>query len=114
MSLDVDVFANKFVTDPEGMELFFSGDSTTDGVFTKLNDKMNDYIGYQKLLSNFSDQLDDRKEALVSQYDKLKASLDARYEIMTKRFIAYDAMISRINSQFSSLQMMIDAELDKD
>ncbi|MCK4875725.1 MAG: flagellar filament capping protein FliD [Sulfurimonas sp.] len=114
MSLDVDVFANKFVTDPEGMELFFSGNSTTDGVFTKLNDRMNDYVGYQKLLSNFSDQLDDRKDALVSQYDKLKASLDARYEIMTKRFIAYDAMISRINSQFSSLQMMIDAELDKD
>ncbi|MCK4737712.1 MAG: flagellar filament capping protein FliD, partial [Sulfurimonas sp.] len=75
MSLDVDVFANKFVTDAEGMELFFSGDSTTDGVFTKLNDKMNDYVGYQKLLSNFSDQLDDRKDALVSQYDKLKASL---------------------------------------
>ncbi|MCF6309511.1 MAG: flagellar filament capping protein FliD [Sulfurimonas sp.] len=113
MSLDVDVFANKFVTEPEAMELFFSGNATTDGVFTKLNDKMNEYTGYKKLLSNFSDQLDDRKDALVSQYDKLKASLDSRYEIMTKRFIAYDAMISRINFQFSSLQMMIDAEANK-
>ncbi len=114
MSLDVDVFAKKFVTDPEGMELFFSGNSETDGIFTKLNNKMNDYIGYNKLLSNFSDQLDDEKDSLVNRYDKLKESLDARYEIMTKKFIAYDAMISRINSQFSSLQMMIDAEANKD
>lgn len=113
MSLDVDIFANKFVTDPKAMELFFSGNATTDGVFTKLNNKMSEYTGYKKLLSNFSDQLDDRKNALVSQYDKLKASLDSRYEIMTKRFIAYDAMISKINFQFSSLQMMINAEANK-
>ena len=34
--------------------------------------------------------------------------LDARYEIMSKRFIAYDAMISKLNTQFTTLQQQID------
>lgn len=110
MSLDNDVFAKKYVEDAGAMELFFSGDSETDGIFTKLDNKMTEYTGYNKLLSNFSDQLTDSKDSLVAQHEKQKASLDARYEIMTKRFSAYDAIISRINSQFSSLKMMIDAE----
>ena len=110
MTLDNAVFADKFNTDPEGMEKFFSGDSETDGIFTKLNDKMDDYLGYDKLLSNFSDQLDRSKVSITDQYDRQKASLNSRYEIMTQKFIAYDAMISRLNSSFSSMQMMIDAQ----
>ncbi len=114
MSLDSSALSAKFTEDPEAMELFFSGDSETDGIFTTLDEKMNDYTGYNKLLTTFSDGLESSKDSLVSQYDKLKASLDDRYEIMTKRFVAYDAIISRINSQFSSLEMMINAELNKD
>ncbi len=114
MSLNNDMFATQYATDPEGMELFFSGDNETDGIFTKLNTKMNEYTGYNQLMSSFSDQLESAKTNLTEQYDKQKASLDTRYEILQKKFIAYDAIISRINAQFSSLQMMIDAEANKD
>ncbi len=110
MTLDSAVFSEKFIADPNALELLFSGDSETDGTFTKLNTKMADYTGFGKLMSNFSDQIGTTKESLISQYDKQKASLDTRYETMTKKFTAYDAMISRMNSQFSSLQMMIDAQ----
>ena len=114
MTLDNDVFASKYVNDAAGMELFFSGDSETDGIFTQLNSQMDNYMGYDKLMSNFSDNLDANKENLVEQHEKQKASIDARYEIMQKKFIAYDAMISRLNSEFSSMQMMIDAEHAKE
>ncbi len=114
MSLDNSVLSAKFAEDPEAMELFFSGDSDTDGIFTTLDEKMANYTGYNKLLTTFSDGLENSKDSLVEQYDRLKASLDDRYEIMTKRFVAYDAIISRINSQFSSLEMMIQAELNSD
>ena len=115
MSLDNDVFAKKYVTDASAMELFFSGNSTTDGIFTKLNTKMDSYMGYEKLMSSFSNNLDSNKENLVERHTQQKASLDARYAIMQTKFIAYDAMISRLNSQFSSMQMMINAEYaDKD
>lgn len=43
-----------------------------------------------------------------------KANLDARYETMTKKFAAYDSMINKLNSQFSSLKMLIDAEANAD
>lgn len=108
MSLDSSVLEEKLSTNPQGLELFFSGNSETEGIFTKLNNKMSDYTSYNKLLSNFSDQLKDSRENTISQYDKQKASLESRYEILTKKFIAYDAMISKLNSAFSSMQMMID------
>jgi len=110
MSLDNDAFAKKFVNDPKGMELFFSGNSETDGIFTKLDEKMTEYTGYNKLLSNFSDQLKSNQTSVQDQYDKQKASLDSRYEILTKRFIAYDAIISRLNAKFSSMESMIKAQ----
>jgi len=106
MSLDNDVFAKKFVEDAAGMELFFSGNSSVDGIFTKLDDKMTEYTGYKKLLSTFSDQLDSQQTSLTEQYDKQKATLDSRYEILTTKFAAYDAMISRLNSQFASMQLL--------
>ncbi|MDD2789795.1 MAG: flagellar filament capping protein FliD [Sulfurimonas sp.] len=110
MTLDTSILNTKLQADPKALELFFRGDSTNDGFFTKLNATMTDYTGYNKLLSNFSNQLSSAKDLLTTQYDKQTASLDSRYEILSKKFQAYDAIISRINSQFSSLQMMIDAE----
>jgi len=110
MTLDESVFANKFVSDPEGMELFFSGNSKTDGIFTTLDNKMTEYTGYDKLMSNFSDLLKTNQESVQDQYDRQKASLDSRYEILTQKFIAYDAIISRLNAEFSSMQSMIDAQ----
>ncbi len=110
MSLDSSLFNTKFTQDPKAVELFFSGDSETDGVFTKLNAKMDNYLGFNKLMTNFSEQLTTAKDNLTEQYDRQKSMLDDRYAIMAKRFTAYDAMISRLNTQFSSLQMMIDAE----
>jgi len=110
MSLDNNVFAKKFTTDPKGMETFFSGNSTTDGVFTKLNTRMTEYTGYKKLLSNFSDQLASSKKNITDQYDKQKAALNARYGILTKKFTAYDAIISKLNNSFSSLKQIIAAQ----
>lgn len=110
MSLNNDTFASKLAKDPTGLEMFFNGNSETDGVFTKLNNKMGNYLGNGKLMSNFSDQLTTKKDSLVQQYDKQKLVLDDRYETMSKKFAAYDSIINKLNSQFSSLKMMIDAE----
>lgn len=110
MSLDSSVFNAKFSQDPTAMQLLFSGDSTIDGIFKKLDNQMADYTGYSGQMSNFSNQLATAKTSLTTQYDRQKANLDARYATLTKRFTAYDAMISRLNSQFSSLKMIIDAQ----
>jgi flagellar hook-associated protein 2 len=128
MSFDASAFSSKFQADPAGLELFFSGaiataavaatDSTEAkeakdevfGLFSKLDMQMTNYTGYKLLLSSFEDQLKSTKVAVTDQYDKQKAALDSRYEILTKRFIAYDAIISQLNNSFSVLDSAIKAQ----
>ena len=115
MSFDSVAFETKLADDPDAVQLYFSGgtDSNGDdvtGIFETLDEKLNGYTGYGKLLSTFETDLKTEGTNLAKTHLSAQESLDIRYEIMSKRFIAYDAMISKINAQFSSLQMMIDSE----
>jgi len=115
MSFNKSVLETKLEDDPAGVELFFTGGTNSsgtevNGIFENINEKINNYTGYGKLLSTFGSDLKTEGENLTDSYIHAKESLDTRYEIMTKRFIAYDAIISKINAQFSSMQMMINAE----
>jgi len=116
MSFDSSILEAKLDKDPNAVELFFAGgidpkdSSHVNGFFEKLDDKMKDYTGYNALLSNFEDNLRTRYDNLFEDHASAVESLNDRYKIMAKRFAAYDAIISKINAQFSSLQMMINAE----
>ncbi|MEA3330087.1 MAG: flagellar filament capping protein FliD [Campylobacterota bacterium] len=119
MSFDSSVLQSKLDEDSNAVEMFFAGgvnatdSSEVTGFFEKLDDKMKGYTGYNALLSNFEDNLKTRYDNIFEDHAKAVETLDNRYEIMAKRFMAYDAIISKVNSQFSSLQMMIDAEANK-
>ena len=122
MTLDSSKLSAKLAEDPSALELLFRGKSETVafgetpasaaviGLFQELDTKMYSYTGSGKFLSNFTTQLSKSKTSLISEYDKQKATLDARYETMTKKFAAYDSIINKLNSQFSSLKMLIDAQ----
>jgi len=115
MSFDKSVLEVKLNDDPDAVKLFFTGGVDSDGndntgIFEDIDAKLKTYTGYGKLLSSFETNLKEEGDNLGQSRLSAQESLDARYEIMAKRFIAYDAIISKINSQFSSLQMMIDAE----
>ena len=118
MTFDKSVLDAKLASDPDAAKSFFTGGvdshgNTTDGLFTTINDKLKSYTGYGKSLSEFETSLKTDATNLSDRKNSLQASLDARYEIMTKRFTAYDAMISKFNSQFSSLQQIIAAQIKK-
>jgi flagellar hook-associated protein 2 len=115
MSFDKSVLEEKLADDPDVVELFFAGGfdgagNEQTGIFETIDEKLKSYTGYGKLLSNFKSDVETEGKNLAERHSSSQASLDARYDIMTKRFTAYDSIISRLNSQFSSLQMMIDAE----
>jgi len=119
MSFDSSVLQTKLDEDVDAVEMFFAGgidsgsSNEVTGFFEKLDDKMKEYTGYNALLSNFEENLQTRYDNLFDNHARAVESLDDRYEIMAKRFAAYDAIISKVNAQFSSLQMMIDAEANK-
>jgi flagellar hook-associated protein 2 len=113
MSLDNTVFDAKFAKDPLSLETFFSGTvvngEVKGGIFDTLYDQMKNYTGYRKQLDNYQANLDKTLEKLNKDKERMIAQLDTRYEIMSKRFMAYDSMISKLNNQFASLQMQIDS-----
>jgi flagellar hook-associated protein 2 len=115
MSFDKSVIDSKLEDDPDAVKLFFTGGTDSNGnevagIFETLDSKLKDYTGYGKLLSNFKTDLETEGTNLSKSHLSATASLESRYAIMTKRFTAYDAMISKINAQFSSLQMIINAD----
>lgn len=118
MSLNKTTFMDKMSNDPVGTETFFSGKttvnslgiaSTTDGMFTSLNNLMKYYTGSNGLMTNLTTDLETGSTSLSDERKKALKLLDARYNTLSAKFAAYDGMISKLNSQFSSLKQQIDA-----
>jgi flagellar hook-associated protein 2 len=117
MTLDTSTLQEKLDADPDALKTFFTGGTDSNGndvtgIFETIDDKIKSYTGYGKLLSNFESNIKSEAKSLAESYDRAQNTLNTRYDIMTQRFTAFDAMISKINAQFSSLQMMISAEVN--
>ncbi|MBL0687686.1 MAG: flagellar filament capping protein FliD [Sulfurospirillum sp.] len=81
---------------------------STLGFFSTFNDKLDNLIsGSDSTLSLFEQSLENQKKLLEEEIESTTARLDAKYDIMAKRFMAYDSIIGQLNAQFQSLSMMI-------
>ncbi|WP_298692041.1 flagellar filament capping protein FliD [uncultured Sulfuricurvum sp.] len=122
MSFNSATFKTKFNEDTTLSEQFFSGLTTyddngnvasqKDGIFTQLNALTTRYLGSygsDGILDNLTTASSDAVTSLATDKTKAQALLDARYETMTARFVEYDSIMTKLTSQFSSLQMQIDA-----
>lgn len=112
-------FDTKIAADPTGLEAFFSGATDSDGnytegVFGNLDALIASYTSTNGFMSTLSDSSDNELKSLNSSKARSQALLDARYDAMAARFAQYDSMISKLNSQFSSLQQQIDAMANND
>jgi flagellar hook-associated protein 2 len=116
LSFDSVAFDTKMAASPDTMASYFSGKTTidtngnattTDGVFNTLYTNLNNLTKSSGVLANLTTGL--TTEATLLQNNKTTAtnSLNARYNTMTQQFIAYDAIISNLNNQFSSLSQQI-------
>ena len=82
--------------------------STTEkGVFTSLSDLIKSYTATNGIIDSLSVSTKSNATALATERSKHMKSLDARYEAMKTKFAAYDLLINKANSNFSSLKMMI-------
>lgn len=86
-----------------------TSESTT-GVFNTFNDLLaNLAVGDDSVLGLYETNLSDLDESLEEEKLSVQEALDAKYEIMANRFIAYDAIIAQLDAQFTSLEYMIEA-----
>lgn len=107
MAFDKSDFETKLTENPQNVEAFFSGGTytksdgstvTIDGAFDALKSKIDMYAKYQGSLDQLKTSFSTRITSLTDQRDLATQRLEAKYAIMAKRFAAYDAMISKINS----------------
>ena len=117
MSLNQTDFNSKMDADPENVGVYFSGKTTVDanevathedGIFEILNNQLLSYTKSNGLLSLLNDGLETEFSSLQAQHTRTLDLLNARYDTMTQRFIAFDSIINRLNSQGSALTQQID------
>jgi flagellar hook-associated protein 2 len=118
MSFNSKAFLSKFNSDPSATEAFLSGTTTvdsndniktTDGIFSTLQNLLESYTETNGKLKTLTTETTNESKALSLSKTRSQALLDARYATMAARFSQYDSLISKLNSQFSSLQMQINA-----
>lgn len=119
MSLDKDVLNAAMDTSSKNVEAFFAGgtytnaDLTTtevDGAFTDMSTIIEGYTKYNATLDLFKTSVTETISALEDRKTSATERLDAKYEILKKQFIAYDLMISKINSASSMFVQMANAQ----
>jgi len=113
LSFNSDTLEKVLDEDVESVKKLFSGETDEDGVHTPgvfgmMDEKLLSYTGSGKMLSGFEESLKTEADSLTNSRQASYASIEARYTTMASRFAAYDSIISQINNQFASIQMMID------
>jgi flagellar hook-associated protein 2 len=87
---------------------------TTTGIFSSFNNSLELLIsGDDSTLGLYEQSLETEKKSLQTEREKTVTRLDAKYDTMVARFAAYDSIIGKLNAQFQSLSMMIEASYAK-
>ncbi|MFZ2889703.1 flagellar filament capping protein FliD [Sulfuricurvum sp.] len=117
MSFDSSIFLSKFDEDTTAAEAFFRGtttidslgnSSTTDGMFTSLDTLLTSYTTASSgIMATLTSASSANITSLNTNKTRSQALLDARYEAMTARFVQYDAIMTKLTNQFSSLKNQI-------
>jgi len=108
---DKSKFEESLKEDPQAVEDFFRGTNGRDGAFNRLESSIFDIkTSSNGVLKSLAKKLDDDATRLQEQQEAAQKRLDDRYDIMAKKFAAYDGVIAKLNQQGDTLTALIDAE----
>lgn len=119
ISLDKTVLNEAMDSDAANVEAFFSGGTYTDanlnttvvtGALNEIATKVEEYTSYNATLDQYKTSVTDRISDLEDRKLTATERLDAKYEIMKKRYAAFDLMISKITSASSMFVQMANAQ----
>ena len=114
LSIDTDQLGQSLIDDPEGMRDLFIGVPEDEGFGTKLKAQLDSYNAYDGLFINYADDLSDRRTNLEEEKEKTIKDLDDKYDAMAASWAAYGSIITQMESSFSGLDAIINAENNKD
>ena len=111
ITFDEDKFKEVLADDTTAVQNFFIGEGETKGIFRNMNTELFQ-IGTSSdgVLKTLKVNYDTKSKTLIESLEKAQERLDAKYEIMQKRFASYDAVIGRLSNASSMLTSLIDAQ----
>ncbi|MDF1883749.1 flagellar filament capping protein FliD [Sulfurimonas sp. SAG-AH-194-C21] len=107
LSLDKTVLEAKMDTEPLNTQSFFSGGDYTKadgsvvvltGAFAEMSTIVEAYTNTNTLLDNFNTSITQKLSNLNDRKLSATESLDVKYEILKKRYAAFDAIINGLNA----------------
>lgn len=108
LELDKSKLEEQATKDFSKVKDFFKGTDNSVGLFSNVNDSLyNLTTSNNGMFKLIEDSLETKNKNFKAALESAQTNLDNKYEIMTKQFAAYDAMISKMNASFSSLKMII-------
>ncbi len=107
MKLDSKLFSEALSKHPDDVKSLFVGVAEAEGVGTKLKSYIDSLSFGNGLLTQYDKNMHKRLTDLESDKTKAQKHLDDKYNAMAQKFAAYTAIISRMQSSFGGLQMMI-------
>ena len=119
ISLDHSKFEKKLKENPDNVKAFFSGGTFTkanggtkniDGAFDQMKNTLNRYTRYSGSLNQLKTSYSTRISSLAKEQQQATDRLTEKYNIMAKRFAAYDMMISKINSASTMFTQLANAQ----
>ncbi len=114
LKFDETKFQKAYDSDATKTIEFFKASDATNGMFNKLENKLFDINTSSKgTIKSLKKSLEEESKRNQELQAKAQARLDARYEILTKKFAAADAVMGRLNSSSNTLKQMIDAQFAK-
>ena len=118
ISFDHSAFETKLKENPDNVQAFFSGGEfttngstrTLTGAFDEMKSTLDRYTKYNATLDQLKTSFTTRISSLEDQKQLAVDRLNAKYEIMAKRFAAYDQLINKINSASNIFVQLANAQ----
>jgi len=114
ITLDKDKFQESLKNSPDEIKNFFVGEGEEKGIFRKFNTELfNIGTSSSGPLKSLKANYDDKSKSLIDSLEKAQKSLDNKYEIMQRKFAAYDAVIGKLKNSSDYLNSIIEAQYKK-
>lgn len=107
LTIDTTTLGKALTENPDKVKDLFIGVAEDEGFGTMIKEHLDNLNSYNGLFSSYTTSMDQRKTNLEEEKKQAIKDLDTKYDTMAAQFAAYGSIISKMESSFGGLKMMI-------
>ena len=110
MTIDDEIFSDALTNNMDDLEELFVGYAEEEGIGTRLKTYVDALDGFDGMLYNYDQDIDERRIELEEEKEQATQRLDEKYAQMSQEFADATVLITQMENEFASLQAIIDAD----